>query len=127
MEEHIEEALQQGYIVPSTSPTSASFFPVKKKGGGLRPSIDYRVLNKIPVKYPYLLPLVPAALEQLHEAKIFTKFDLRSAYNLIRFRKEDEWKTAFGTTTGHYQYTVMVYQGLQVCSSASLKMFYVNA
>ncbi|KAK3509259.1 hypothetical protein QTP70_027039 [Hemibagrus guttatus] len=107
MEEYIETALAAGHIRPSTSPAAASFFFVGKKDGGLRPCIDYRGLNSITVPYPYPLPLVPAALEQLRGARIFTKLDLRSAYNLVRFRKGDEWKTAFHTTHGHYEYRVM--------------------
>ncbi len=108
MEEYIEEALKQGYIVPSTSPAASSFFFVAKDGG-LRPCIDYRKLNEITVKFRYPLPLVPTALEQLRGATIFTKLDLRSAYNLIRIRKGDEWKTAFVTPTGHYEYRVIPY------------------
>ncbi|KAK3505691.1 hypothetical protein QTP70_004435, partial [Hemibagrus guttatus] len=109
MEEYIKEALAQGYICPSTSPAASSFFFVAKKDGGLRPCIDYRALNKIMVKFRYPLPLVPAALERLRGATVFTKLDLRSAYNLIRIRKGDEWKTAFVTPTGHYEYRVMPY------------------
>ncbi len=45
MEEYIKEALQQGFIRPSTSPAASSFFFVGKKDGGLRPCIDYRALN----------------------------------------------------------------------------------
>ncbi len=109
MEEYIEEALKQGYIRPSTSPAASSFFFVAKKDGGLRPCIDYRALNNITVKFCYPLPLIPAALEHLRGATIFTKLDLRSAYNLIRIREGDEWKTAFVTPTGHYEYLVMPY------------------
>ncbi len=109
MEEYIEEALKRGYIRPSTSPAASSFFFVAKKDGGLRPCIDYRALNNITVKFRYPLPLVPAALEHLRGATIFTKLDLRSAYNLIRIREGDEWKTAFVTPTGHYEYLVMPY------------------
>ncbi|KAK3543168.1 hypothetical protein QTP70_012273 [Hemibagrus guttatus] len=109
MEEYIQEALTQGYIRPSTSPAASSFFFVAKKDGGLRPCIDYRALNQITVKFRYPLPLVPAALERLRGATIFTKLDLRSAYNLIRIREGDEWKTAFVTPTGHYEYLVMPY------------------
>ncbi len=97
MEEYIEEALQQGYIRPSTSPAASSFFFMAKNDGGLRPCIDYRSLNNITVKFRYPLPLVPAALEHLRGATIFTKLDLRSEYNLIRIREGDEWKTAFVT------------------------------
>ncbi|KAI2661141.1 Transposon Tf2-6 polyprotein [Labeo rohita] len=107
MRTYIQEELAKGFIRPSTSPTSAGFFFVKKKDGGLRPCIDYRGLNEVTVKYRYPLPLVPSALEQLQTARIFTKLDLRSAYNLIRIRAGDEWKTAFSTTSGHYEYRVM--------------------
>ncbi len=43
----------------------------------------------------------------LRSAKYFTKLDLRNAYNLICIREGDEWKTAFSTTNGHYEYRVM--------------------
>ncbi|KAK3515960.1 hypothetical protein QTP86_004678 [Hemibagrus guttatus] len=107
MEEYIKEALAVGHIRPSTSPAAAGFFIVGKKYGGLCPCINYRGLNAITVRYPYPLPLVPAALEQLRGARFFTKLDLRSAYNLVRIREGDEWKTAFHTTHGHYEYLVM--------------------
>ncbi|KAI2643005.1 Transposon Tf2-8 polyprotein [Labeo rohita] len=116
MEECISEALAQGFIQPSTSPAASSFFFVGKKDGGLRPCIDYRQLNSQVIQQPYPLPLVPAALEELHGAQVFTKLDLRSAYNLVRIRAGDEWKTAFVTPTGHYEYRVMPY-GLSISPS----------
>ncbi|KAL0176595.1 hypothetical protein M9458_028925, partial [Cirrhinus mrigala] len=116
MEEYIVEALEQGFIQPSTSPAASSFFFVGKKDGGLRPCIDYRQLNSQIVQQPYPLPLVPAALEELRGAQVFTKLDLRSAYNLVRLHAGDEWKTAFITPTGHYKYWVMLY-GLSISPS----------
>ncbi|KAL0180230.1 hypothetical protein M9458_025672, partial [Cirrhinus mrigala] len=107
MEGYIAEALKQGFIQPSTLPAASSFFFVGKNDGGLRPCIDYRQLNPQIIQQPYPLPLVPAALEELRGARIFTKLELRSAYNLIRIRAGDEWKTAFNTPTGHYEYRVM--------------------
>ncbi|KAK3550114.1 hypothetical protein QTP86_020669 [Hemibagrus guttatus] len=109
MEEYINEALSQGYIRPSTSPAASSFFFVAKKDGGLWPCIDYRALNKMTIKFRYPLPLVPSALKHLRGATVFTKLDLHSTYNLIRIREGDEWKTAFVTPTGHYEYLVMPY------------------
>ncbi len=109
MEDYIKEAFQQGFIWPSTSPAASSFFFVGKKDGGLRLCIDYRALNSQTVKLPYPLPLVPAALEELRGARIFSKLDLWSAYNLVRIRPGDEWKTAFITPSGHYEYRVMPY------------------
>ncbi|KAK3509395.1 hypothetical protein QTP70_033160 [Hemibagrus guttatus] len=87
--------------------TSGRVFLVGKKNRGLCPCIDYRGLNAITVRYPYPLPLVPAALEQFRGAKFFTKLDLRSAYYLVRIREGDEWKTTFYTTHGHYEYLIM--------------------
>uniref|UniRef100_A0A673Z540 Gypsy retrotransposon integrase-like protein 1 n=1 Tax=Salmo trutta TaxID=8032 RepID=A0A673Z540_SALTR len=109
METYVAESLRQGYIRPSKSPVSSSFFFVKKKEGGLRPCIDYRGLNSITVGFSYPLPLIATAVESFHGARFFTKLDLRSAYNLVRIRDGDEWKTAFSTTYGHYEYLVMPY------------------
>ncbi|KAK3548858.1 hypothetical protein QTP70_021280, partial [Hemibagrus guttatus] len=64
-------------------------------------------LNTVTVRYPYPLPLVPAALEQLRGARFFTKLDLRSAYNLVCIHEGDKWKTTFHTTHSHYEYLVM--------------------
>ena len=40
-------------------------------------------------------------------AKVFTKIDLKDGFNLLRISKGDEWKTAFRTRYGSYQYNVM--------------------
>lgn len=89
MSNYIKEELAKGFIRPSTSPASAGFFFVEKKDGGLRPCNDYRGLNEVTVKFRYPLPLVPAALEKLRQARYYTKLDLRNAYNLIRIREGD--------------------------------------
>ena len=46
-------------------------------------------------------------LEQLNSAKIFTKINLRGAYNLVQIKEEDERKTVFCTKYGHFEYNVM--------------------
>ncbi|KAI2646808.1 Transposon Tf2-8 polyprotein [Labeo rohita] len=116
MEDYIAEALSQGFIRPSTSPAASNFFFVSKKDGGLCPCIDYQQLNAQIIHQPYLLPLVPAALEELCGSQVFTKLDLQSAYNLVHIREGDEWKTAFVTPMGHYEYLVMPY-GLSISPS----------
>jgi len=40
-------------------------------------------------------------------AKIFTELDLKDGYHLLRIREGDEWKTAFRTRYGHFEYKVM--------------------
>jgi hypothetical protein len=78
-----------------------------KKDGSLQLCVDYRGLNKITKKNQYPLPLILGLLDRLRTGKIFTKLDLRGAYNLLRIRPGDEWKTAFRTRYGHFEYTVM--------------------
>ncbi|KAJ1038196.1 hypothetical protein NDA10_006578 [Ustilago hordei] len=80
---------------------------VPKKDGGLRLCVDYRGLNEITVKNRAPLPFIEEQLFLLRKARIYTKLDLRAAYNLIQIAKGDEWKTAFGTQLGLYEYLVM--------------------
>uniref|UniRef100_A0AAQ4QDM9 Gypsy retrotransposon integrase-like protein 1 n=1 Tax=Gasterosteus aculeatus aculeatus TaxID=481459 RepID=A0AAQ4QDM9_GASAC len=107
METYIQSSLAAGIIRPSSSPAGAGFFFVEKKDKSLRPCIDYRGLNEITTKNRYPLPLISSAFELLQGATIFSKLDLRNAYHLVRIRQGDEWKTAFNTTSGHYEYLVM--------------------
>ncbi|KAJ1031102.1 hypothetical protein NDA18_002321 [Ustilago nuda] len=53
------------------------------------------------------MPLIKEQLFLLQKARIYTKLDLRAAYNLIWIAKGDEWKMAFGTQLGLYEYLVM--------------------
>ncbi len=102
MKFYIEEELTKG-----SSDPQLHLRQTVSSDGGLQPCIDYCGLNDITVKFRYPLPLVPAALEQLRRATYYTKLDLRNAYNLNRIHEGDEWKTAFSTTSGHYEYLVM--------------------
>ena len=58
-------------------------------------------------KNRYPLPLMSSAFEILQGARFFTKLDLRNAYHLVRIREGDEWKTAFNTPLGHFEYRVL--------------------
>ena len=100
--------LSTGKIRPSKSPTGVLIlFISKPHGWGLRLCVNYRGLNKITVKNRYPLPLMDEMRDRVYGSKIFTKIDLKAGYNLIRIKEGDEWKTAFRTRYGHFEYLVM--------------------
>ena len=107
LKEYIEDNLRKGFIRPSKSPAASPILFVKKKDGSLRLCVDYRGLNRITIRNRYPLPLIPELLDRLSTASIFTKIDLRGAYNLVRIRPGDEWKTSFRCRYGQYEYLVM--------------------
>jgi len=69
--------------------------------------MDYRELNKITIRDSYPLPRIQDMLEHLGKAKIFSKLDLQSAYNLVRIKEGDEYKTAFTCQFGYFEFLVM--------------------
>lgn len=107
LREFLDENLPKGFISESTSPAGAPVLFVRKKDGSLRMCVDYRGLNAVTVRNRYPLPLINQLLDRLRSAKVFTRIDLRSAYYLLRVRKGDEWKTAFRTPFGHFEFNVM--------------------
>ncbi|KAI2653179.1 Transposon Tf2-6 polyprotein [Labeo rohita] len=48
-----------------------------------------------------------SAFDLLQGAEFFTKLNLRNAYHLVRIKEGDEWKTAFNTPRGHFEYRVL--------------------
>jgi hypothetical protein len=104
---YLDENLAKNFIQHSKSLAGAPILFVKKKDSSLRMCVDYRGLNKVTIKNRYPLPLIPGLLDQLGRAKIHTKIDLRGAYNLVRIKEGDEWKMAFRTRYGHFEYNVM--------------------
>ncbi|CAG8777446.1 5533_t:CDS:2 [Cetraspora pellucida] len=90
LKKYIEENLDKGYIRHSKSPVRAPILFVKKKNGLLRLCVDYRGLNQVTIKNRYPLFLISELLYCLSSARIFTKIDLRSAYNLVRIKPDDE-------------------------------------
>jgi hypothetical protein len=80
---------------------------VKKKDGSMRMCIDYRNLNAVIVKNKYPLPRINDLLDQLKDAKFFSKIDLRSRYHQMKIRPDDIPKTASVTRYGQYEFTVV--------------------
>ena len=127
LREYLAKMEANGFIRPSKSPAAAPLLFVPKKDGSLRPCVDYRALNAITVKDRYPIPLINEHLDRLSSAKVFTKLDLKGAYNLLRIAEGHEWKTAFRTRYGSYEYLVMPFGLCNAPSTFQRLMNYVLA
>ncbi|KAL0546275.1 hypothetical protein IC582_016181 [Cucumis melo] len=103
----LQELLDKGFIRPSVLPWGAPVLFVKKKDGSMRLCIDYRKLNKVTNKNRYPLPRIDDLFDQLQEATVFSKIDLRLEYHQLRIKDGDVPKTTFCPKYGHYEFIVM--------------------
>lgn len=103
----VHEMLEKKVIRPSVSPWNSPLILVKKKGGELRPCVDFRRLNDVTVSDRFPLPRISELLQSLSGSVYFTNLDLQTAYWQVEIREEDRQKTAFTTREGHYEFEVM--------------------
>ena len=67
-------------------------------------------MNKVTINNKYPFPRIDDLFDQLKEAKIFSKIDLRLGYHQVRIKDEDISKTSFRTRYGHYEFTVVPFR-----------------
>ena len=104
---YLDKAIKAGIIQKLISPAASPVIFVPKTNRSLRLVVDYRRLNDITIKNCYPLPLILDMLDRLQGAKMFTKLDCKDAYNCVRIKGGDKWKTAFHMQFGLFEYLAM--------------------
>ncbi|WVZ90411.1 hypothetical protein U9M48_036717 [Paspalum notatum var. saurae] len=105
IEKQVHEMLSSGVIQPSSSAFCSLVLLVKKKDHYWRFCVDYRHLNALTVKTQYPVPVI----DELEQASWFSSLDLRAGYHQVLLKAEEEFKTAFQTHSGHYEFRVMAF------------------
>ena len=79
---------------------------VRKTNGDLQFCCNYRAINKLTRQDRYPLPLIKETLRAIGDADWYTKVDVASAFHRLRVKAGDEWKTAFRTRFGLFEWLV---------------------
>lgn len=101
------EIIARGKIVPPRSPAGANIPFVAKKHCSLRLGVDYRALKVVTKKNRYRLPRMDELADATKGVSVFTKIYQKNACSLVRIANGEQWKTAFRTKYGQFEYMVM--------------------
>lgn len=116
----LDDMVSKGVIETVDYPTDwvSNVVLTEKKDSNIRICLDPRPLNNALKREHYALPTIDDVLPELHSARVFSTFDLRSGYWHVTLDDESSKLTTFQTPYGRYKY-----KRLPFGTSVSSEMF----
>ncbi|GJY77771.1 putative reverse transcriptase domain, viral movement protein [Tanacetum coccineum] len=109
--EECEQLVSQGIIEPTTSPWACEAFYGNKRSeqvrGKLRLVIIYQPLNHFLADDKFPLQQKKSLFQHLADARVLSKFDIKSGFWQLGIKPEDRPKASFCIPDYHYQWKVM--------------------
>ena len=86
IKEKLDELEKKGIIEPVNTPQPwvSNIVVTPKTNGDIRVCLDARELNKETKRETFSIPTLDCLLDDMHDSKVFSKIDLRDAYNQIK-------------------------------------------
>lgn len=103
----VDEMLEADIIRESTSQFSSPIILVRKKEGGVRMCVDYRMLNAATVKERYPMPIIEDEIARLTGQACFITLDLASGYYQVPIAENCKHLTSFVTPDGQFEFNRM--------------------
>ncbi|XP_077564677.1 uncharacterized protein LOC144180165 [Haemaphysalis longicornis] len=120
-EAEVQEMLKLGIAEKSTSPYNSPLVLVKKPDGSYRICIDFRRLNSVLVADGEPIPRTDVVFAEVSKKRYFSKFDLVKGYWQVPLTESSKEKTAFSTSSGHYQFRFMPF-GIKTASAVFTRL-----
>lgn len=107
--ELLQEHLEAGRLVPSSSPYASPSFLIPKSDPTAKPRWvnDYRALNANTIPDVHPLPSISEILSDCGKGTFWAKLDMTNSFFQTRVHPDDQQYTAVTTPFGLYEWTVM--------------------